>query len=131
MNGYIKININGEPVGIKFGFSAITSFYVATEEKKEVYYSGESLTFLGIAKLIHCGYKNNCEIREEVPALTLEDFHNWVEEAMTNDERKKEVAEVLNVFSDSQYVKALIDLPKEETKKKTSKSTLKKSKVRS
>jgi hypothetical protein len=132
MNGYTQINVNGEPVGIKFGFPAIKEFAIATEKKREVFYDGDSLSFLGIAKLIQCGYNNNCEIKEVEPVLTLEDFNNWTEEAMNSEERKGELAVVLNAFAESQYVKLLTDLPKEEeAKKKTPKSTLRKSSAKS
>lgn len=132
MNGYISININGQPVGIKFGFLAIKEFSLAAEKKRDVFYDGDSLSFLGIAKLIQSGYKNNCEIKEVEPTLTLEDFNNWTEDAMSSEERKKELADVLNVFAQSQYVKTLQDLPKdEEAKKKNSKTTTKKLKAKS
>lgn len=132
MTGYIQININGQPVGIKFGLLSIKDFSLAAEKKRDVLYEGENLSFLGVAKLIQCGYKNNCEIKEVEPVLTLEDFNNWTEEAMSSDERKKELAEVLNVFAQSQYVKLLQDLPQDEdAKKKTLKGTSKKSKAKS
>ena len=127
MNGYTTININGQTVGIKFGLLAIKEFSLTTEKKREVLYEGDNLSFLGMAKLIQCGYKNNCEIKEVQPTLTLEDFNNWTEEALTSDERKNDVSVVLNCFAESQFVKTLIDLPKEETKKKTQSNTLKKS----
>jgi hypothetical protein len=128
MNGYTQIKVNGEPVGVKFGFLAIKEFAIATEKKREVFYDGDSLSFLGIAKLIQCGYKNNCEIKEVEPVLTLEDFNNWTEEAMNSEERKAELAVVLTAFAESQYVKTLTDMKgDEEAKKKTPKSTLRKS----
>jgi hypothetical protein len=133
MNGYVRININGQPIGIKFAYPAITSFYVAADKKKDSYYAGENLTYLGAAKLIHCAYLNNCEITEEEPKLTVEDFYNWTEEAMINEERAKELATVLTAFSESQYVKTLTEKKEveEKTKKKTSKSTSKKLKAES
>jgi hypothetical protein len=137
MNGYTTININGETVGIKFGYLAIKEFSLAAEKKRDVYYdtvNGEpQLSFLGIAKLIHCGYKNNCEIKETEPKYFLEQFNDWVEIAINDEERKKQLAEVLTVFAESQYVKMLAEMQVngEETKKKIVKGITKKSKATS
>lgn len=137
MNGYTTININGEPVGIKFGYLAIKEFSLAAEKKRDVYYDTvndeQQLSFLGIAKLIHCGYKNNCEIKETEPKYFLEQFNDWVEMSINDEERKKQLAEVLTVFAESQYVKMLAEMQVngEETKKKTVKGITKKSKATS
>jgi hypothetical protein len=129
MNGYTTININGQTVGIKFGYLAIKEFSLAAEKKRAVYYDKvngeEQLSFLGIAKIIHCGYKNDCELKEVDPVLTLEDFNNWVEGIVGNVEAQKELTRVLTVFSESQFVKAMIgdtnNVETEEAKKKIEK----------
>lgn len=140
MNGYTQININGQSVGIKFGYLAIKEFFLAAEKKREVYYDKlgdvEQLSFLGIAKIIHCGYKNNCELKEVEPSLSLSDFNDWVEGSLNDEERKTQLAEVLNVFATSQYVKTLAEMAKngqetEETKKKIVKSGSRKLKAAS
>jgi len=137
MNGYTTININGETVGIKFGYLAIKEFSLAAEKKRDVYYDTvndeQQLSFLGIAKLIHCGYKNNCEIKETEPKYFLEHFNDWVEIAINDEERKKQLAEVLKVFAEYQYVKRLAEMQVngEETKKKIVKGITKKSKATS
>jgi hypothetical protein len=134
MNGYTTILINGETVGIKFGYLAIKAFSLAAEKKRAVYYDKvkdgdgkdvDQLSFLGIAKLIQCGYNNNCELKEVEPTLTLEDFNDWVEGSTGDPERQKQVTEALTVFAQSQYVKTLAEMPQvngaetEDTKKKT------------
>lgn len=147
MNGYIQININGQPTGIKFGEYAIKKFRIAAEKNHDVFYEKvknqktgkeeDSLTFLGIAKIFHCGYLNNCAIKEAEPELTLEVFNDFVEQVFfgTDEKSKEEMAKGLNVFSESQYVKLLVnavnELEEEETKKKGSKNTSKKSKANS
>jgi hypothetical protein len=143
MNGYINININGQTVGIKFGYLAIKEFSLAAEKKKAVYYDKsknekgedvEQLSFLGIAKLIHAGYKNNCELKEVDPTLTLEDFNEWVEGAISNEETQKQLTETLTVFAQSQYVKTLSEKngnETEEAKKKIVNSGSRKLKAQS
>jgi hypothetical protein len=146
MNGYTTIQINGATVGLKFGYLAIKAFSLAAEKKRAVYYDrvkgedgveADQLSFLGIAKLIQCGYKNNCELKEVEPTLTLDDFNTWVEESAGNIERAKEITEALTVFAQSQYVKALVEMPQpngtetEEAKKKIAKAGSKKLKAAS
>lgn len=129
MNGYTTISINGSPVGIKFGYLAIKDFSLAAEKKRDVYYDNlngeQQLSFIGIAKLIQCGYKNNCELKEIEPVLTLEDFNSWVEEGISDTERATQLAEVLRVFAESQYVKALADMPRPEETERTKKKIVK------
>jgi hypothetical protein len=81
------------------------------------------LSFIGIAKIIHCGYRNNCELKEVEATLTLDDFNTWVESSLSDEEIRKQLTDALEVFASSQYVKALADMAKngsetEETKKK-------------
>jgi hypothetical protein len=105
MNGYIKITINGQEVGLKFAYPAIKEFTLAAAGKKDLYLSNDSLSDFGIAKLIHCGYKNNCELLEVNPSLTLSQVSDWVEEALDNPKRIDELAQILEVYADSRYTK--------------------------
>jgi hypothetical protein len=126
-NGYTTININGQAIGIKFGWGAIKEFAEADQKRHDVYYSKinvegkevESLTYLGIAKLLQCGYKNNCDIKEVDPVLTLEDFNDWVEGTLDNAQAAEELTKVLNVFSESKLVKVGQRGDEEVKKKKT------------
>lgn len=137
-NGYIQININGQPVGVKFNYKAVGDFFIAAIDKRDSYYIGEDkFTYLGIAKLLKCGYDENCVIKEQEPAYSLEFFFNWVEGAyLSNSEKDKaEITKALDAFNQSQYVKTLVDQmtqPSEgEAKKKTGTATSKKSKAKS
>jgi hypothetical protein len=138
MNGYTTIAINGQSVGIKFNYKAVGDFFIAAVDKRDSYYVGEDkFTYLGIAKLLKCGYDENCVIKEQEPAYSLEFFFNWVEGAYLNNSEKDkaEITKALETFNQSQYVKTLVEQmsePKEEgSKKKTSKPTLKRSKAKS
>jgi hypothetical protein len=135
-NGYTTINIDGKAIGIKFGWGAIKDFAEADQKRHDVYYAKvsvegkdvESLTYLGIAKLLQCGYLNNCAIKEVDPVLTLEDLNDWVESTIDNAQAADELTKVLNVFSESKIVKVGQREDEDVKKKKTG---LKKSSVKS
>lgn len=132
MNGYISININGQPTGIKFNYKAIGDFFTIASEKKDSYYIGEDrLSYLGMAKLIQLAYNENCVIKEQEPSLSLENFFDFVENAyLENVEADKvEIKKALDAFNESKYVKILTEdlVDNTEAKKKTSQGKLKKS----
>jgi hypothetical protein len=106
MNGYAQINIDGTAVDLYFGYLAIKAFQLAAEKKRDMYYEKvkqgeeevEQFSFLGYAKLIECGYKNNCEVEEVQPTYTLKDFNYWVEGSVNNPERQTQIVKVLEAF---------------------------------
>lgn len=110
MNGYIKVTVSGQEIGLKFGYPAIRMFFEAAETHKQDYFIGDNITDIGFAKLCHCAYKNNCLIKETEPALTLEDFVNWAE-----SEDKEILANVMVVYSESTIGKKVT----EEAEKKS------------
>jgi len=80
-NGYTTLTIGDKSNRIKFAYLCIKLFVEASEKKLDIYFSGKSMTVFGIAKLIQCAYINNCEIKETVPELVFENFHDCVEQA--------------------------------------------------
>lgn len=131
MTGKATITIDGKAVALKFAWNAVKDFSLAAEKKQHVYYDGGQLSFLGMAKLLHCGYKCACEVQEVEPEMTLEPFSDFVESSMSDPRAAKELTNALTVFAKSQTVKTLAELNKnsvqEEAKKKTVKAGTKKS----
>jgi hypothetical protein len=131
MNGYIKVNINGQEVGLKFGYPAIKEFTLACADKPGVYLAKDekeesTITDLGIAKLIHSAYKNECLLLERSPVLTFKDFNEWVEGAMEDEARKDVIIEVLGVWATSRYTKLAIEKMKEQKKSPTTTKKIRK-----
>jgi hypothetical protein len=114
MNGYCTIQINGQPVGLKFAYPAIKWF---TEESinSDLYFlpgEGGGFTVEGLAKLIQCSYRNNCLIKEVEPELKFEDFFNWVEQSQETDEGRAELEKVVKAYADSSVMKKLLEQQK-------------------
>lgn len=112
MKGYIQINVNGKPVGLKFAFPANRMFAEALEKKPDLYIiSGEQANFTveGLAKFIHCGYLNNCLIKEVEPELTYEDFFNYSEDGLESEERVEEIRKVMECWGETYYAKKMVE----------------------
>lgn len=113
MNGYITITVEGSLTGLKFAYPAIRLFLEAMADKGQFYYTendnGEvsSMTLEGLAKLIQCGYINNCMIKEVEPDLKYEHFYNWVEKSETDESVKQAIQDVLTCYAETQYAKRI------------------------
>lgn len=116
MNGYIQIDMNGTPVGLKFAYPAIKGFIEACVAKPGVYddESESGVTFEGIAKLIQQGYVNNCIIKEVEPSITYEQFYTWMEEANETDEGRATLSQIMQIFADSYITKRIIKAAEEK-----------------
>jgi hypothetical protein len=132
MNGYIEVDINGQKVGLKFGYPAVKEFTLASVASQDLYIENGNLSDIGIAKLIQCGYNNYCLLQERPPVLKFMEFSEWVEGALDDKERLEVIGNILTVYADSRYTKLAIERMKEQkksltktTKTKTRRSSLK------
>jgi hypothetical protein len=117
MNGYIQFSLDGKKVGIKFAYPAMRMFFEAMQEKEQFYFvQGEvsSMTIEGLAKLIECGYKNNCLIKEFEPEITYEQFFNWVESAIDDPEKSEAISLIEKCYADSIYAKKIQEIAEEK-----------------
>lgn len=113
MDGYIKLTVSGQEVGLKFGFPAIRWFSEESAKNKDAFFMpGDTFDFSveGFAKLMQCAYRNNCLIKEVDPVLTYSDFIEWVE---AGDQETMKA--VLQTYVDSSIMKKAI----EESEKKS------------
>jgi hypothetical protein len=126
---YTQIEVNGQKVGLKFGYEAVKDFLVHCEENKDDYFDKNNvLTVFGVADLIYCAYKNSQLIKDEEVSIPIEDFEDWVLD-MSN-ENPEELAKIGKLYEESKYVKLFLrqaNRMSEDIKKKTSQPTLKKS----
>jgi hypothetical protein len=114
--------MNGQKVGLKFGWDAVKQFFIDCDENKEDYFDGDLLTGLGIASLVYFGYANNQKIKDEDVVFTMEDFEDCIVEKLESEEGAKEIEEILKVYDESKQVKLFIrqaNKVTEEIKKKT------------
>lgn len=120
MNGYIQITLpEGEKVGLKFAYPAIKWFLEAMEKSGEFYYTTQQdgepcITIEGIARLMQCGYKNNCFLKDTEPVFTFETFYNLAELSLTNEEHAKQIADVLTCYAETEYAKKVQQIADEK-----------------
>lgn len=114
MNGLTTIQINGQPVGLKFAYPAIKWFAEATQKEDIFFTPGIDSTFTieGLAKLLQCAYRNHCLIKEVEPTLAYESFFEYVEANQDTEEGQKELLRVTEVYATASVIKKLIDAQK-------------------
>jgi hypothetical protein len=99
-NGYAKLTVDGQEVGIKFGMYCITAMMdkeIPTDAASSAMYTAE---------LIYQGYVNNCMVKREQPVLEFQLFYDLVEDSFLDTEKMKILNDVVQVFQDSKFVKA-------------------------
>jgi hypothetical protein len=116
---YIQIEMNGQKVGIKFGYEAVKDFLVRCEENpSDVFNADGTLTVFGIADMIYCGYRNNQNEKKEDVLLPIEDFEDWVLECANSTEGVEILTKVAKTYEESRYVKLTMRMVEGEVKKK-------------
>jgi hypothetical protein len=112
---YIQIDINGQKVGLKFGYPQAKEFAIALAGNVDLYFEGEEITAFGLAKLFHSAYKNDCYVKEVKPELPLEVFSDWVDTVTENELAQTQMLDALNIWQESKYTKLWIDNIKKKT----------------
>lgn len=120
MKGFIEINMNGSPVGLRFAYPAHKRFAEALEKKPDLYFIDDEdnkvkMTIEGLAKFIQCGYLNQCDVREVEPTLTYEDFFNYADEAEESEEIKEEIGRVIECWSQTRYAKKMAEVEEKKS----------------
>jgi hypothetical protein len=115
VNNYIKIEINGKEAGLKFGFPQAKEFAIAIGANLEMFFDGDNYSPYALAKMIYTAYKNNCLMKEVAPLITFEEISDWVDGAVSNEERKKLLFSIVQVWQESEYTKSWLDQVKKKT----------------
>jgi hypothetical protein len=118
---YSYITINGERIALKYGMASFR--YLADKFVDGISFDGDSLNEIGVSHLIYSGYHNWCLVKIEKPKYTFEDIVDYVEANLTDEKFLEEVKEVVNVWSESQFIKTKLEEVEEvseEPKKKNS-----------
>ena len=113
---YTTITIEGNKIGLKFGMASFR--YLQGKFVEWVSYEQDQLNEIGIAHIIYSGYFNNCIIKEQEPKLTFADIVDFIELNLNNSEVLVEIKNVIQVWSENDFIKST-QISKEEPKKKT------------
>ena len=107
-SGYTVVNINGEEIGLHFGVPASRMFYEKLAND-EFMVSGNTINEIGIATVLHCGYINNCMLKDLAQTKTFGYFLSYVENGFIDDDIKKQLERISKTFSESRYTKKITD----------------------
>lgn len=100
---YIKIEIEGQTIGLKFGMASFR--YLQGKMVDGIAFDGNTLNEIGIAQILYSGYYNNCLIKEEIPSINFETFVDYIEKNLTNDLFLEDVKKVIMIWSESDFIK--------------------------
>jgi hypothetical protein len=115
VNNYLKIAIDGKEVGLKFGFAQVKEFAIAMAANLAVYFDGDTISPIGIAKLIHTAHRNDCLLKEVEPVVTFEQISNWVDSSSGDEKKTKVLTDVVMKWQESEYTKSWLDNIKKKT----------------
>jgi hypothetical protein len=124
-NGKISINTGTDIISLRFAYPAVRWFLEAMQDKGDFFYTEDqagkvsAMTVEGIAKLIHCGYKNDCLVKEIPELFSYEYFFDWCEKAQEDESVKKQIEDVLTCYAGTSYAKKVKEMADEVEKKKT------------
>jgi len=113
---YTTITIEGNKIGLKFGMASFR--YLQGKFIDGVSYEENQLNEIGIAHIIYSGYFNNCIIKEQEPKLSFADIVDFIEINLNNAVALEEIKNVIQVWSENDFIKST-QVNKEEPKKKT------------
>jgi hypothetical protein len=122
MNAKTTISIGGQSVGLRFAYPCWKYFSQASLKNKDSYFlppdkdGNVDFTVDGMGKLLHCGYLNDCLVKEIDPVLTNEAFCDWVEDQRGTDEGQAELIRVIKVYAESSEIKQQIAATEQEKK---------------
>jgi hypothetical protein len=114
---YITITINDQKIGLKFGMASFRYLQDKLVEGKS--FQGGDLNEIGLAHIIYSGYFNNCLVKDVEPSLKFEEFVDWIEGNLLNEDVMAQIKSVIDVWTNNQYIQQANNLA-EEPKKKTS-----------
>jgi hypothetical protein len=128
MNGQTQIKIDGQTIGLKFGYNAVKWHTIDCEQYFDEYYQKDAngevlgLTILGLANLVYSAYKNYQLLKRQPATIEMETFYDWLFQQNQTEEGQQQISEISRVYEESREVRMFIEKMKEQTeeiKKKT------------
>ena len=114
---YTTITINGTKIGLKFGMASFR--YLQTRFVEGVAFNNDGLNEIGISHIIYSGYYNNCLIKDVEATLSFGEIVDWIESNLKNDDTVEEIKKVVNLWTESDFIKKTQTDTQEQPKKKT------------
>lgn len=112
MTGYIQIEINGKPVGLKFTMWAIEEMNRLQNQRSD------SVLWKSVV-MVYAGYENNCRYKKEEPSISIDEVELFVDELYSTKEGEAKMTEISKALTESYMFKSLTgQLDDEDTKKK-------------
>lgn len=113
---YTTIIINDETIGLKYGMASLRYL---TDKFDSSAFNNNELTEIGIAHILYAGYYNNCLVKNQDTKLTFEQFVDWIELNLRNEEVIQQIKNAIDVWSQNEYIKQSQEV-EQTTKKKIS-----------
>lgn len=107
--GICHVTLTGNVVvKLRFGLPACRMFSEMVLDANPDIIENNSITELGIAKLLHFGYKNECSVTEQPGQYRFSDFVDYVEDQIMQED-KSEMMNALECFYNSRTVTKFLD----------------------
>jgi hypothetical protein len=114
---YTTITINGETIGLKFGMASFR--YLQGKLVNGKTFTDNELNEIGIAHILYSGYYNNCLIKEIDTKLAFEDFVDWIEQNISNNNTLEDVKRAMDIWSSNDFIRNQTTETNTTTKKKS------------
>jgi hypothetical protein len=76
------------------------------------------LNEIGISHILYGGYYNNCLVKGTDTTLTFEDFVDYIELNISNDEFLIELKSIISIWSSSDFIKKTQEVALDKNPKK-------------
>lgn len=104
---YTTIEVNGKAVGLKFGY--LSYKLIMTDKNRSLMFSDDgNPNDLGVSKIIYSGYQNNCINKNVEAEIGFDDFSREVDKLAASEEGIKKLTEIIQVWTDSADIQALV-----------------------
>ena len=100
---YTTITIKDQKVGLKFGMASFR--YLSDKFIDGIAFQNDELNEIGISHILYGGYYNNCLVKGVDATLTFEDFVDYIELNISNDEFLIELKSIISIWSSSDFIK--------------------------
>ena len=104
---YKKVTVNGQEVGLKFGYASYKIIMTA-KNRYLLFDENGNPTDLGVSKIIYSGYQNNCLNKDIDADIPFDDFTKWVDGLIQTEKGNDELKEIITIWSESADIQALV-----------------------
>jgi hypothetical protein len=117
----IKLDMAGVELPLLFGLPALRRIVEKTSINE--FTDSISLTFFNIRDILFSGYLNHCKAEDIDPKISAKDIYDYLETNLYNEVEFQKIADAVNAFNTSKYLKPTNGKASDEEKKSLSTST--------